>query len=216
MHLQPFAVFFFETVGQFAQRSTFAESRMLWCVYAPDVESSRTHFEVLNLEGQVFGLGLEASPQVLENCPVLGSRTALFFEPLKFCWKTPETLRKICEDLFFVLLNCISREKFVEDLFFWRTLAPVSLASSTPVLGLERVFPRKGCSWAWPRIFCVLDFGFEPCVLDSTSGTHYSSYYNNDLHNYFFAFRLGSKENVDTTSLRRAIWKYVHCMYGIM
>ena len=24
-------------------------------------------------------------PQVLENCPVLGSRTALFFEWLKFC-----------------------------------------------------------------------------------------------------------------------------------
>lgn len=27
---------------------------------------------------------------------------------------------------------------------------------------------------------------------------------------------LGSKENVDTTSLRGAVWKYVHCMYGIM
>ena len=65
--------------------------------------SSRTHFEVLGL-----GLGLEASSpwpwprslQVLENCPVLGSRTALFFEPLKFRWKTPETSRKICEHLF--------------------------------------------------------------------------------------------------------------------
>ena len=30
-----------------------------------------------------------AWPQILENCPVLGSRTALFFEPWKFCWKTP-------------------------------------------------------------------------------------------------------------------------------
>ena len=28
------------------------------------------------------------------------SRTALFFEPLKFCWKTPETSRKICKHLF--------------------------------------------------------------------------------------------------------------------
>ncbi|CAK8682636.1 unnamed protein product [Clavelina lepadiformis] len=27
---------------------------------------------------------------------------------------------------------------------------------------------------------------------------------------------LASKDNVDTTSLRRAIWKYVHCVYGIM
>ena len=45
-------------------------------------------------------LALASKPQVLENCPVLGSRTTLFFEPLKFCWKTPETSRKICEHLF--------------------------------------------------------------------------------------------------------------------
>ena len=43
---------------------------------------------------------LASKPQVLENCPFLGSRTALFFESLKFCWKTPETSRKICEYLF--------------------------------------------------------------------------------------------------------------------
>ena len=30
-------------------------------------------------------LALVSKPQVLENCPVFGSRTALFFEPLKFC-----------------------------------------------------------------------------------------------------------------------------------
>ena len=30
-------------------------------------------------------LALATKPQVLENCPVLGSRTALFFELLKFC-----------------------------------------------------------------------------------------------------------------------------------
>ena len=45
-------------------------------------------------------LALASNPQVLENCPVLGSRTALFFEQLKFCWKTPETLQKIFEHLF--------------------------------------------------------------------------------------------------------------------
>ena len=33
-------------------------------------------------------------------CPALRSRTALFFDPLKFCWKTPETSRKICKYLF--------------------------------------------------------------------------------------------------------------------
>ena len=37
-------------------------------------------------------LALASSPQVLKNCPVLGSRTALFFEQLKFRWKTPENL----------------------------------------------------------------------------------------------------------------------------
>ena len=36
-------------------------------------------------------------------------------------------------------------------------LCPWSLAltSSIPVLGLERVCPRKGCPWPWPRIFYV-------------------------------------------------------------
>ena len=45
-------------------------------------------------------LALASKPEVLENRPVLGSRTALFFEQLKFRWKTPETSRKICEHLF--------------------------------------------------------------------------------------------------------------------
>ena len=44
-------------------------------------------------------LALASKPQVLENCPVLGSRTALFFEQLKFCWKTTETWRKNFEYL---------------------------------------------------------------------------------------------------------------------
>ena len=36
--------------------------------------------------GYIFkSLALASKPQVLENCPVLGSRTALFFEWLKFC-----------------------------------------------------------------------------------------------------------------------------------
>ena len=60
--------------------------------------SSRTHFEVVGLEGQVLGLGLEASSP--RKLPVLGSRTALFFEQLKFRWKMPKTLWKICKSLF--------------------------------------------------------------------------------------------------------------------
>ena len=54
----------------------------------------------LALASKVKSLALASKPQVLENCPVLGSRTALFFEQLKFRWKTPETLQKICKHLF--------------------------------------------------------------------------------------------------------------------
>ena len=54
----------------------------------------------LALASKVKSLALASKPQVLENCPVLGSRTALFFEQLKFRWKTPKTLQKICEHLF--------------------------------------------------------------------------------------------------------------------
>ena len=110
--------------------------------------SSRTHFEVLGLglEGQDLGLGLE--PQVLENWPVLGSRTALFFELLKFCG----ALEKLFGKRFF----CGDRLKnFCEGLFFGKHLRlcpwSLALASSIPVLGLESVCPRKGCPW--PRIF---------------------------------------------------------------
>ena len=106
-------------------------------------------------------LALASRPQVLENWPVLGSRTAVFFELLKFC----EALEKFFGKRFF----CGDRLKnFWEDLFFfWRSpafffgehlrLCPwsLALASSIPVLGLESVCPRKGCPWPWPRIYFV-------------------------------------------------------------
>ena len=52
-------------------------------------------------------------------------------------------------------INWRSPEKNFWRLFFRRTLAPVSLASSVPVFGFERFCPRKGCPWPWPRIFFV-------------------------------------------------------------
>ena len=64
-------------------------------IYSTTVESSRTyltsrtHFEVLDLE--------TSSPRQLP-CPRLEDST--IFEQLKSCWKTPETSRKICEQLF--------------------------------------------------------------------------------------------------------------------
>ena len=48
---------------------------------------------------QVLGLGLEALGPRKLPCPRLEDST--FFEPLKFCRKTPETLRKICKYLFY-------------------------------------------------------------------------------------------------------------------
>ena len=119
--------------------------------------ASRTHFEVL-------GLGLEASSPRKLPCPQLDDST--IFEPLKFRWKTPETLRKICKDLFFGFLKYRSPEKkflktfllrspeknFSRPFFFWRTLASASLVSRGSVhsLGLEIFL----CSWPWPRALC--------------------------------------------------------------
>ena len=120
--------------------------------------ASRTHFEVLGLEA--------SSPRKLA-CPRLEDST--IFEPLKFRWKMPETLRKVCKDLFFwfpqveiawkKILKTFSPEKnslrpfflrspekkFGGPFIFWRTLASVFL-----VLGLERVCPRP-----WSRNFFV-------------------------------------------------------------
>ena len=72
------------------------EHRQLYILHSwsiAEVESLRTHFEVL-------GLGLEASSPRKLPCPRLEDST--IFEPLKFRLKTPETLRKICKDLFLV------------------------------------------------------------------------------------------------------------------
>ena len=96
-------------------------------------------------------LALASRPQVLENWPVLGSRTALFFELLKFCG----ALEKFLENVFLWR----SPEKFLWRPFFffgeYLCLCPwsLALASSIAVLGLESVCPRKGCPW--PRIFFV-------------------------------------------------------------
>ena len=118
------------------------------------------------LRGHILkSLALASRPQVLENWPVLGSRTALFFKLLKFCG----AIEKFLENVFLWR----SLEKFLwRPFFFWRShgknfvktffffgehlrLCPwsVALASSIPVLGLESVCPRKGCPW--PRIFFV-------------------------------------------------------------
>ena len=131
---------------------------------------------------EVLGLGLKAYKSSKMPCP--GPRIALFYGFLKMgqdhdcsffsSRSTPETSRIIYEDLLFR-----ERLKFYgkfasflrEDFFFYLlentcALCPWSLSSSIPVLGLERLCPRKVSSWPWPQIFFPWP---QPCVLDSTS-----------------------------------------------
>ena len=104
------------------------------------MESSRTHFEVLGLglEGQVLGLGLEASSPRKLPCPWLEDSTIFWI--VKILWR--------------------SLEKFLWRLFFFGEHLclcswSLALAFSISVLGLESVCPRKSCPWPWPRIFFV-------------------------------------------------------------
>ena len=84
-------------------------------------------------------------PQVLENCLVFGSRTALFFEWLKFC----RSAEKRFSRPFFLEID---GKKFLRPFFLGKYLhlCPWSLASSIPVLGLGFFL----CPWPWPRALC--------------------------------------------------------------
>ena len=118
-------------------------------------------------------LALASRPQVLENWPVLGSRTAQFFELFKFCGALEkflenvfcgDRLKNFWEDLFF---SGDRLKNFCEDLFFSEStcacvLGPwpwsrafLSLASRVSVL--ERAVLGLGfllCPWPWPRALC--------------------------------------------------------------
>ena len=118
--------------------------------------SSRTHFEVpdLNLEGQV--LGLEASSLRKLACPRLENST--IFWMVKFC-RLPEKFfsrsffKNLFEDLFFI---------------FWRTLAFVSL-----VFCLEHSCPwrREGLSSERLSLVLASDFfvSLASSLVSSTS-----------------------------------------------
>ena len=117
-----------------------------------EVESSRTSL-ASRTPLEVLGLGLKTSSPRKLPCPRLEDST--IFEPLKFRWKTPETLQKICKDLCLVSSSRDHLKKnFFEDLFFWDRLKKVlktfffwrTLTSVSLVLG--RVCP-------WPRNFFV-------------------------------------------------------------
>ena len=65
---------FTPTIGFFYDKTKIFKENLRVDNYFPEEESSRTHFEVL-------GLGLKAYKP--RKCPVLGSRTALFFDALR-------------------------------------------------------------------------------------------------------------------------------------
>ena len=114
-----------------------------------EVESLRTSLASKRPRGQILKSlaskvkSLASRPEVLENWPVLGSRTVLVFELLKFCG---DRLKNICEDLFFFFFSG-------EHLCPWP----------------RECLPSKRLSLA-SDFFCVL--GLEPCVLDSTSAAN--------------------------------------------
>ena len=142
--------------------------------------SSRTHFEVLGLglEGQVLGLGLEASRPRKLPCPRLEDST--FFELLKFC-RLPE--KKFLEGIF----TGERLKKFLKT-FFWTTLALVSLVLG---LGLEHScpWPQEGLSseglslasdfflYPWPRASCPR---LHLCLLSLSSSTSVFNHWTNN------------------------------------
>ena len=92
----------------------------------------------LALASKVKSLALASRPQVLENRPVLRSRTALFFELLKFCEALEKFFGKrfyFCEDLYFFGDRL---KNFYEDRFFFFL---VSTCAGVLGLGLEHSCP---------------------------------------------------------------------------
>ena len=87
------------------------------------------------LASKVKSLALASKSEVLENCPVLGSRTALFFALLKFCGSPKNFFSR---SFFFGE----RLKKFLKTFFLDNTcacvLGPWTLASSIHILGLER------------------------------------------------------------------------------
>ena len=116
-----------------------------------------------------LALALASRPQVLENWPVLGSRTALFFELLKFCEALENFFGKrffveienFCEDLFFFGDRL---KNFCEDLFFFygdRSFFFFFFFGDRLKHFCEDLFFFFGerlrlCPWPWPRAFLSL------------------------------------------------------------
>ena len=81
----------------------------------------------LALASKVKSLALASRPQVLENWPVLGSRTAVFFELLKFCGALEKFFRK----RFFVEIAGASRVSVLGKAVLGLGLEPCVLDSTS-------------------------------------------------------------------------------------
>ena len=117
---------------------------------------------------------LASRPQVLENRPVLGSRTARFFGMLKFCGALEKFFGKrflveiawkifVKTFSFFFFFLEIAWKIFVKTFFFFLestcALCPWSLALASRVSVLGKAVLGLGlgfflCPWPWPRALC--------------------------------------------------------------
>ena len=165
-----------------SRRMKFPMTKLLWTYLVIGGASgaktassqSKCHQQWWSLRGRPWprghilkSLALAAKPHVLENCP---ARTALFFEQLRFCWKTPETSQKTLQRPFLFSSFGNRLKKIFEDLFLENTCACAF------GLGLELscLWTSRGSVWGKAVLglgfFCVLGVSLEHCVLDSTSG----------------------------------------------
>ena len=105
-----------------------------------------------------------------------GKTFFLFFFCFENAWFFAENPRQLARRPFLVFFWKPSEKNF-GGLFLFSlentcALCPYgfALASSIPVLGLERICPREvGPCWPWPQIFlCAFGLSLEGCVLHST------------------------------------------------
>ena len=147
-------------------------SRRLLTFASDVIDHSRRLAKVANLRFALLRVQSKRTLSVIAfEKSVAFKNLQKFFSTLELCGKFVNLWAKT---IFFVFLRlpevCGKLAKILSvDLFFGQHFRAVSLAlaSSNPVLGLERICPLKVYPRSW--IFCVLDLGLEPCVLDFTS-----------------------------------------------
>ena len=113
-----------------------------------------------------LALALASKPQVLENCPVLGSRTVLFLNRWNFVGKRPKPCGKSAKTFFLVSSSRDRLKKFLKTFFAWKKTLKTFFFENTRICVLGPwPWPREGlssalaskfflCPWPWPRALC--------------------------------------------------------------